>query len=404
MGFFDKMFGAKTKDDKPAIDPATGDFATALLQHQRGELDTALTIYQRLIQESPEDSLATFFAAAIKSVKGSTAEAADDLRSISQRAATNGETISAALLHDMGAVLSAGAAGIQVPAVADIIASFGDALKIEGLLQQAAVCFEISVALTPGNGNMLFKLGDTLHDLRIYDYAESVFLRALGSAPHHWGALYSYAVLLQDLGRDEEAIGFYERAVRLNPDHANSRNNFGAALLRHDRLEEALVQCSHAARLNPESPLVKINMGNIYLRKEEYETARTYFADAIALNGNLAQAYYGLATVEQLLNSEPEKIQALLLKAIELNPSIPHSYMAMGNLLSAQGSAEALQYFAKAVELNNDLNDVHKDFAKACLKQGKREEALEHLRIAVLQNPEDAFVQELLGKVEAEAN
>jgi len=101
---------------------------------------------------------------------------------------------------------------------------------------------------------VLHRLGDTLHDLRVYEYAESVLRKALELAPNHWDSLYTYAVLLQDLGRFDEAIGCYEKAVTLYPDHVKCRNNYGAALMLTGRLDEALAHCTAAAELDPAFP------------------------------------------------------------------------------------------------------------------------------------------------------
>lgn len=402
MGFFNKVFGTKVTADKTAAQPQEINFATALSMHLRGELDPALSAYTRIAEQLPDDNLAPFFAAAIKADKGNADEAAESLRSLSRRISSGGENLSRTISQGLVALASAEPVLLTIPAVAEIIISFGDLLKGEGFVQESAVCFEIAVGLVPDRAHVLHKLGDTLHDLRIYDYAESVLREALKYAPNHWGALYTYAVLLQDLGRDEEAIAYYEKAVKFNPDHANCHNNYGAALMRTNRLDEALDHCTRAAGLDPGSPFVKINLGNIYLLMEEYEKARTCFTEAISLNKDIASAYYGLASVERLVKSDSGRIRELYLKAIELGPSVPEFHHALGNLLAGDGNQEALSHFSAAAQLNNDLKDLHKDFGVACLRLGRREEALEHLRIALQQTPDDVMVQDLLARAEKE--
>ena len=400
MGFFTKMFGTKVATDQTAAAPQRADFFMALSLHLRGEVDLALSAYQKISEELPDDNLAPFFAAAIMAGKGNIADAAAWLRTLSRRIAMGEETISLVVARDLFALVEQEPT-LKVPAVAEIIVSFGDRLKAEHLVQESAVCFEIAVGLLPEHAHVLQKLGDTLHDLRIYDYAESVLLKALEYAPNLWSALYTYAVLLQDLGRFSEAITYYERAVKLNPDHVNCQNNFGAALMMANRLEEALAHCTLAAELDPASPWVKVNLGNIHLLRQEYETARTCFSEAIALEKDLAEAYFGLGSVEQLLGSDAGHIRQLYLKAIECNPSIPDAHHALGNLLAGEGNAEALSYFSAAAQLNPGLKNLQRDFGNACLQLGHREEALEHLRMALQQNPEDSMARDMLAKAEA---
>ena len=402
MSFFSKMFGNTSADEKAAAGPQGVDFIAALSLHLRGELDPALAGYLSLVETVPGDALALFFTAAIKAEKGNIAQAAESLRSLSRDISSAGGTISHAVAVELAALLSGESVTVRIPAVAEIAVSFGDRLKKEGFVQESAVCFEIATAIVPDNAHTLHKLGDTLHDLRMYDYAESVLLEALKYAQNHFGAIYTYAVLLQDLGRNEEAITYYERAVKLIPNHVNCQSNYGAALLRVNRLDEALEHCTVAAQLDPGAPLVKINLGCIHSLKQEHEKARTCFTEALALNDNLAAAYYGLASAEQALKGDPKRVQELYLKAIEINPATSEAHHALGNLLASQGDPQALEHFFTAARLNNDQKSLHKDFALACLQLGRREEALVQLRIALQQDPDDVTLQDLIAKTEAE--
>lgn len=399
MGFISKLFGSKDTTDQIAVAPRQDNFLAALLLHLNSDLDPALSAYQQICAELPNDHLAPFFAAAITAGQGNIAGAAEQLRALSRRIAQGEETISLAVARDLFA-LTASEPTLKVPAIAEIVVAFGDRLKAAGLVQESAVCFEIAVGLMPEHAPVLHKLGDTLHDLRMYEYAESVLLKALEYAPKHWGALYTYAVLLQDLGRFSEAITYYEKAVTLNPDHVNCQNNYGAALMLSNRLEEALEHCTVAAGLDPDSPWVKVNLGNIHLLRQEYEPARTCFTAAIALEQNLAEAYFGLGSVAQLTGSDAGSIQGFYRKAIELNPAMPDFHHALGNLLASEGKAEALPYFATAAQLNGQLKNLQRDFGKACLELGRQEQALEHLRLARQQHPDDAMARELLAQAE----
>jgi tetratricopeptide (TPR) repeat protein len=400
MSFFKKLFRTNDTADNVA-EPREADFISALSMHLRGEVDPALIIYLKIAEEFPDDNLAPFFASAIKASKGNSGEATESLRLLSQRISLKGESISRVISLNLVTLIS-NEPFLRVPAIADIIVSFGDILKKGGSVRESAVCFEIAAGLVPDNAHVLHKLGDTLHDLCAYDYAESVLLEALKYAPNHWGALYTYAVLLQDLKRIDEAITYYEKAVKLNPGHARCQNNYGAALMMLNRLDEALVHCTLADGLEPNFPPVKINLGNIHLMLKEYDVARTNYSEAISLDKNLAPAYFGLASAEQSLGSDSGLIRELYLKTIELNPSIPDAHHALGNLLAREGNPEALSHFSAAAQLNITLKNLQKDFGNACLQLGKKEEALEHLKIAVQQNPDDPATRDTLSRLEVE--
>jgi tetratricopeptide (TPR) repeat protein len=248
MGFFNNIFNTSDKTEETSSKPQKVDFIATLIMHLRGEADPALSNYLKIVEEFPEDNLALFFASAIKAGQGNIVEASENLRLLSKRISLKDETISRAVSLDLIALMS-NDPFLSVPAVAEIIVSFGDILRKEGFVRESAVCFEIAAELVPDNAHVLHRFGDTLHDLGIYDYAESVLLEALKYAPNLWEALYSYAVLLQDIKRYEEAITYYEKAVKLNPDHVKCQNNYGAALMMTNRLDEALAHCTVAAEL-----------------------------------------------------------------------------------------------------------------------------------------------------------
>ena len=397
MGFFSKIFGKNDSNGISTDDHQSDDFTAALSMHLRGEIEPALTSYLKIAENDPEDFLAPFFSSAIKAGAGNVDEAAENLRSLSQRISLTGDGITKVISVNLASLVS-NDSFISVPAVAEIVVTFGDVLKKSGFVQESAVCFEIAAGLVPSNAHVLHKLGDTLHDLRHYDYAESVLLEALKLAPNHWGSLYTYAVLLQDVGRFADAIAYYEQAVRLDPNHVRCQNNYGVSLLQVNRLEEALEHCTLAAGLAPDFPLAKINLGNINLMMQQYEAARTWYEEAIALDKNLAPAYFGLASAEQRLGGDTGRIRDLYLKTIELNPSLPDAHHALGNLLAGEGDHEALAHYLAAAHLNKSLMNLHTDFGRACLQMGRREEGLEHLKTALQQNPDDATAKKFLSE------
>lgn len=331
MGFFDKIFGPKETTPSIAPEPSGIDFYSALSLHISGEFEPALDAYQSIEAELPDYTLAPFFAAAALAYTGRVPEAAEKLRDLSLTVASAGEALSRVVATELFTLFS-NEPTLKVPVVAEIIVDFGDRLKQEGFIQESAVCYEIGVGMLPEHAPVLHRLGDTLHDLQIYDYAEAVLKKALEFAPNHWDSLYTYAVLLQDLGRFDEAIGCYEKAMPMNPDHVKCRNNYGAALMLTGRLDEALEQCTQAAGLDPEFTLAKVNLGNIHLMRQEYEAARTCFSEALALNPDLAPALFGLGAVEQNTGGNPTRIRELYLKASELSPDNPQFREALASL------------------------------------------------------------------------
>lgn len=406
MGFFSKFFGSKEprqadpQETVAAEERGSADFTAAVLMQMRGENDAALAAYQEMTDRFPDDNLAPFFAAAIKAGSGSVEDAVAVLRSLSQRCSEAEQGISQVIIQELAAQLSDSSQHGRIPGIAELIVSFGDNVKAAGFVYEAAVLYEVAVALLPDRANVLHRLGDTLHDLRLYEYAESVLQEALKHAPNHWDSLYSYALLLQQLGRDKEALPYYEKATVFNPDHVNCRNNYGSALMRTQRLEEALQQCNAAFGLEPENPFVQINLGNIRYLMREPDKAREHFRKAIELNPEHPAAYFGLAAVEQALGSPREVVQELYQKVLAVNPQIAEAHHALGTIYASAASPEALQHFEQALALNPNLRDLHRDFAVAYLQLGRRDEALQQLKLALEKNPADAEAANMIANLE----
>lgn len=403
MGIFSKMFGKDAADDKASAQQKGMTFVSALSMQVRGELEASLDAYAAMAASDADDFLALFFGASVKASVGKVEEAVQGLRELSGKISGAGESISRVIVVELSNLLTDDSATVRRPAVTELVVSFGDLLKKEGYTREGAVCFEIATGLAPDNAHVLHKLGDTLHDLRIFDYAESVLQEALKHAPFHFGAIYTYAVLLQDLGRNDEAIEYYDKAVKLVPTHVSCQNNYGAALLRANRLDEALEHCSTALELDPNAPLVKVNLGYIYLLKEEFAAAKKSFSDAIELSEGLAPAYYGLASAEQALQGDPKVIRELYEKAIAANPAQAEAHYALANFLAGQSDAAALTHYAAALQLNSSLPNLRREYGCVLLQLGKREEGVEQLKLAVMLNPEDSSLRDLLAQAQGSA-
>lgn len=399
MGFFSKFFGTKEVGNDAAQTARGDDLFSALSLHLAGEADAAATLYRQLGAGQPAAILAPFLSATLLAAGGAVAEAAERLRELSRRCAADNAALSQCVVRELDTLFREELV-FDVAAVAGIVVDCGECLKKKGFAAESAVCFEIASVFLPNDPAVLYQLGDTLHDLKNYSYAEKVLKKVLEIAPDHWFALYVYAVLLQDLGRYDEAISYFERAIALNPDHVKCQNNYGAALMQVGRLDEARFHCTLAAQQDPDFLQARLNLGNIHLLKTEYDSAKACFEQVLAVNSRISHGYIGLAAVELQAGGEGARAIALYRKALECPPPFPAVHHALGNLLLETGDVAALEHYAAAAGLYATLPGLHRDFGRACLHFGRREEGLEHLRLAIEQNPEDQAARELLARAQ----
>jgi tetratricopeptide (TPR) repeat protein len=86
--------------------------------------------------------------------------------------------------------------------------------------------------------------------------------------------------------------------------------------------------------------------------------------------------------------------------AAQADPKKPDSYVNMGRVLVQEGDEQrAKQVLEQALALDNTLARTHYFYARALRSEGKYDEALEHLRVAEKQYPQDRVVINDIGRI-----
>lgn len=90
--------------------------------------------------------------------------------------------------------------------------------------------------------------------------------------------------------------GHAEQRRRLE---TRSRFDEAVAMLQEKRYDEAIVVLHRLMVLDPDMPDAHVNMGFAFLGKGELQTAFDFFMDAIEIDSAQADAYYGIAMVQE---------------------------------------------------------------------------------------------------------
>jgi TolB-like protein len=133
------------------------------------------------------------------------------------------------------------------------------------------------------------------------------------------------------------------------------------------------------------------------LRRSPLQYARRMFDRAIELDPNFARAYAGTADCCSFLymywdssNANLEVADASSQRALELDPGSAEAHTSRGVALNLrQDYAAARREFETALKLDPKLFEAHYFYARACLTEGKFEEAIVHYRNAWQARPED---------------
>lgn len=130
-------------------------------------------------------------------------------------------------------------------------ASLGGVLHALGRTDQAIAALARAYEIDPGNAVVLTNMGALRQERGQLDEAVADYRRAVELNPDHVDAHYNLATALKDLGKLGDAIAALRRAVEIRPESAHSHVVLAGYLLERGDFEPALQACDSALRLTP---------------------------------------------------------------------------------------------------------------------------------------------------------
>lgn len=218
------------------------------------------------------------------------------------------------------------------------------------------------------------------------------------------------------------AVNEYELAAHQDPTESNLFD-WGSELLLHQTLEPAIEVFRKAAERFPNSPRLAIGLGIAYYSRGIYDEAvksllraadlspadpRSYLFLSKAYDSSPGQAdeviqrfrrfselqpnnarsayYYAMSLWKGRRAQDPgldwHQIEALLTKAVTLDPKLAEAHLQLGNLHSDQAHyAEAIPEYVKALESNSNLPDAHYRLGQAYVHTGAKDKAQAQFQI-----------------------
>lgn len=223
-------------------------------------------------------------------------------------------------------------------------------------------------------------------------------------------------------GKFVAAENQYETAAHMDPSESNLFD-WGSELLVHRTLDPAVNVFQSAAEHYPNSPRLAIGLGMALYSRGNYDDAVKALLKAADLNPSDPRCYYFLSKAydsspsqaneviqrfRRFVELQPQnarahlyyamslwkgrraqdtsldigKIEALLKRAIALDPKLPEAQLQLGNLYSDQSKyAEAIPHYERALQENADLADAHYRLGQAYVHTGQKKLAQEQLEI-----------------------
>jgi tetratricopeptide (TPR) repeat protein len=186
----------------------------------------------------------------------------------------------------------------------------------------------------------------------------------------------------------EPAVEVFTRGFGAHPNSARMLTGLGAALYSNGSAEEAARRLCEASDMSPTDPAPYLFLGEIEkttpapLPCSEQKLAR--FAQEQPGNA-LANYYYAISLWKREKGSENpagmKQAQALLEKAVVIDPRLDEAYLQLGILRFASGDFEdAIRDYKKAIEINPQLGEAHRQLGLAYQRTGEKAKAQEEFQ------------------------
>ncbi len=211
--------------------------------------------------------------------------------------------------------------------------------------------------------------------------------RAIELAPDEVTWYNQAAQILLENRAFEAAYRTAVKALDVDPDSAQAWKLKGRLELERGAKKQALKSFLRSTELNPEDPEALMWLGIARAAMWEYEEAAAVFERGIARFPMFAPMYaaYGGLLLEPRAHPDAKtkkRAQALIEKALALDPALPYAHYDLGKLLLQEGEVgEAVQHLEAAVRLDPRNSQYRLMLANAYRSAGRRKDQARELDV-----------------------
>jgi len=267
--------------------------ATAQKAERAGNHQLALKTYQYLVEREPHDARALCgYVAAARAVSKSgqakcllnafldkQAPSAIIYTALADLHVDEYEFLQAQALYKKACVLDAACVAARL--------GLGRCLHGQGLLLDAARCFEEALVLDPFSAELHWRYAVTCQQLQRSGDALRSLLRAVKLDPESAEIQRALGAFYLTESNLDLAIDSFDQALNINPNDPIAFNGKGVALQRRGKWLAALKCYEKAARLDNKDAIPLRNQGGALMDLELYSKAIPYFRQSLALDNGL---------------------------------------------------------------------------------------------------------------------
>ncbi|TNC81204.1 MAG: hypothetical protein C9356_10065 [Oleiphilus sp.] len=198
-------------------------------------------------------------------------------------------------------------------------------------------------------------------------------------------------------GNYADAVESYKKGLEAEPENVEILNSMGFSLFQLGKSNEAVASLEKALAIDPKHYKAHNNMALASIDMGELELAEIHYRESLAIEPQ-ASIYNDLGYVLELQGMTEDAVEAYR-QALELDPDSATSHYNLATHLARQNDyRDAEAHLRAALKTRQDAK-VYTGLGAVLWQQGKADEAVQNLRLAVKENPKHAAAADTLGKI-----
>ena len=231
--------------------------------------------------------------------------------------------------------------------------------------------------------------------------ADAAYGEAMAIRPFDEGETDHYISVLIRMRQFDRAIKILNEIIEKNPGDERSYAKLGDAYMglrgwqkAYESYGMALKNCPWTSALKRRRSLYFSKRGWTLIYQEQFVKAIEDMTDAQNSDPSNAEAYFGEALCYINLNTDLEKAEEKLEKAIALNPDSNRYYYNLAEVEDALGKYDkAVDFWKVSISREPGKPELHLSLAEAYLKKGKLEDAKKQSAMALELSPRNSRIR-----------
>jgi len=224
-----------------------------------------------------------------------------------------------------------------------------------GAYSNAVTTFRKVVEREPRNFEAQYNLAFAYLGWGRNSNAVEEFTKALKLNPGSSHAWANIAIAYENMGKSGEALDALSKAVKADPNNMTARVNLASTYANSNKLNQAITEYMNIVKMGHIEPEVLVNLAKCLVTAKRVEEAKNYFNEAITADPNNVDARWELAHIFWKNEKNPDRALQELRLAVGARPDVPQLYEGIAGILEEQGKKpEAAEQLKKAIIYTND--------------------------------------------------